>query len=133
MALTVVWREGMRFCSSTPAGELMCDESSEVGRAYPSAPELLLASLGSCVGSVLVYFAQRHNISLEGMKIHLDYRVAENPHRIGEIDVQIEAPNAASKKEQETLERVAHTCLIHNTLTHSPQIALSVSGGMSAR
>ena len=65
MATTsVVWKEGMHFCTKVESGQLMCDESSEVGKAYPSAPELLMASLGSCIASVLVYFAQRHDIAL---------------------------------------------------------------------
>jgi uncharacterized OsmC-like protein len=105
----------------------MCDESSEVGKAYPSAPELLMAALGSCIGSVLAYFSQRHGMSLEGMQILLDYRIAENPHRIGEIDVRVSIPRRLSQEQEETLERVAHACLIHNTLTHPPKIVLGLS------
>ena len=126
---TVLWREGMHFCTRVASGQLMCDESSEVGKAYPSAPELLMASLGSCVGSVLVYFGQRHDIPLEGMKIDLDWKIAEGPHRIGEIEISISIPGPLSKGRQATLERVAHACLIHNTLTHPPEISLRLSAG----
>jgi putative redox protein len=130
MATTsVVWKEGMHFCTKVESGELMCDESSEVGKAYPSAPELLMASLGSCIASVLVYFAQRHDIVLEGMRVDLDWEVAEEPHRIGEIDVRVSVPRSLSESERTTLERVAHACLIHNTLTHPPEIALTLSAG----
>lgn len=130
MATTsVVWKEGMHFCTKVESGELMCDESSEVGKAHPSAPELLMASLGSCIASVLVYFAQRHDIALEGMQIDLDWEVAEGPHRIGEIDVRVSVPGSLSESEQAKLERVAHACLIHNTLTHPPEIALTLSAG----
>jgi len=130
MATTsVVWKEGMHFCTKVESGELMCDESSEVGKAYPSAPELLMASLGSCIASVLVYFAQRHGIALEGMRVDLDWEVAEGPHRIGEIDVRVSVPGSLSESERTKLERVAHACLIHNTLTHPPEIALTLSAG----
>ncbi len=117
---TVVWQQGMHFCTRVESGELMCDESSEVGKAYPSAPELLMASLGSCIGSVLVYFAGRHDIAL-------DWRLAERPHRIGEIDISVSLPRSVSDKERATLERVAHSCMIHNTLIHPPQIALELT------
>jgi putative redox protein len=126
---TVMWREGMHFCTQVQSGQLMCDESSEVGAAYPSAPELLLASLGSCIGSVLVYFAERHEIALEGMQIDLDWEVAEGPHRIGEIDVKVRLPKTVPKERREALERVAHACLIHNTLTHPPKISLELAVG----
>jgi len=127
MAVTVVWREGMHFCTQVPSGRLMCDESSDVGAAYPSAPELLMASLGSCIGSVLVYFAERHNIPIEGMEIQLDWKIAEHPHRIGNIDVGISLPPEVPASQHDTLERVAHACLIHNTLTHPPALSLHVT------
>ena len=125
---TVVWRGGMHFCTKVQSGQLMCDESSEIGAAYPSAPELLMASLGSCIGSVLIYFAQRHEIDLEGMEISLDWALAESPHRIGSIEVSVKVPRHLSQEQQTTLERVAHACLIHNTLTHPPQISLRLTG-----
>ena len=126
---TVVWKEGMHFCTSTASGKLMCDESSEVGAAYPSAPELLMASLGSCIGSVLVVFATRHDLPVEGMSIDLDWTIAEKPHRIGQIDVAVKLPGPISEKDQRTLTRVAHECLIHNTLSHPPRIGFHLAAG----
>ncbi len=125
---TVVWRQGMHFCTSTQAGQLMCDESSEIGAAYPSSPELLMASLGSCIGSVLVYFAERHKIDLEGMSIELDWKIKEKPRRIGEIDVAVHVPHHLSKDQETVLRRVAEECLIHNTLHMPPQINMNLSG-----
>jgi uncharacterized OsmC-like protein len=118
----------MHFCTHVKSGELLCDESSEVGVAYPSAPELLMASLGSCVGSVLVYFADRHDIDLEGMRIDLDWEMAEEPYRISRIDIGVTIPAHLDDEVMATLERVAGTCLIHNTLLHPPQIGLALQG-----
>jgi len=123
----VMWKEGMHFCTQTQSGQLMCDESSEVGAAYPSAPELLMASLGSCVGSVLVYFSERHGISLEGMTVDLDWKIAEGPHRIGQIDIAVSVPASLSEQERKTLTRVANDCLIHHTLTHPPEMRLELT------
>ena len=124
---TVLWKKGMHFCTHVESGELMCDESSEVGKAYPSAPELLLASLGSCIRCVLVYFADRHDIDLEGMSIGLDWEIAEGPHRIGAIDIAVSIPKHLPPDQAKTLDRVAHSCLIHNTLTHPPAISLDLT------
>ena len=129
MSVTVVWKEGMHFCTTVPSGQVMCDESSEVGAAHPSAPELLMASLGSCIGSALVYFGERHDMRLEGMRIGLDWRIVERPHRIGEIDVSVSLPAGIPKSQRAALERVAHACLIHNTLSHPPEISLELSSG----
>lgn len=118
----------MHFCTSTQSGQLMCDESSEIGAAYPSSPELLMASLGSCIGSVLVVFAERHGIRLEGMSIDLDWGLAEHPHRIGEISVAVRVPHALTKDQERTLARVAEECLIHNTLRVPPKLKLTLAG-----
>jgi len=106
----------------------MCDESSEIGAVYPSSPELLMASLGSCIGSVLVYFTERHSIPLEGMSIDLDWKIREKPHRIGEIDIAVHIPQNISKDQERVLMRVAEECLIHNTLRVPPQINMTLSG-----
>jgi len=119
----------MHFCTRLTSGELMCDESSEVGAAYPSAPELLMASLGSCVGSTLVAFAARRDLDLEGMTIDLDWRLADSPRRIGAIAVRVRLPADLSDEQRRTLERVAHSCLIHNTLSHPPQMSLDLVTG----
>lgn len=126
---TVVRREGLHFCTQVASGELMCDESSELGPAYPSAPELLMASLGSCIGSVLVTFGDRHDINLDGMQIALDWETAERPYRIGRIAVQVSIPQPLSDETGVTLERVAHACLVHNTLTHPPDIEVTFDTG----
>ena len=124
---TVYWKEGMHFCTRVPSGQLMCDESSPVGKAYPSAPELLMAALGSCIGSVLVYYAERHGLDLEGMKVDLSWELGEKPHRIGKIDVTVSAPGKLPAEQLARLERVANTCLIHNTLTHPPDMSLRLT------
>ncbi len=126
---TVLWQEGMHFCTQAGSSRLMCDESSEIGLVYPSSPELLMASMGSCIASVLVVYGMHHELQLDGMKIELDWEMAENPHRIGEIDVRVSLPDDVPAAQRPILERVAHTCLIHNTLTHPPKIEMELEYG----
>lgn len=126
MSTTVRYHHGLSFCTSTESGQVLCEPDE--GKEYPSAPELLMASLGSCIGSVILYFADRHGIEYQGMEINLDWEQAERPHRIGQIKVEVKMPGPLSEEQQEVLERVAHQCLIHNTLTHPPEIALSLEG-----
>jgi uncharacterized OsmC-like protein len=86
-----------------------------------------MASLGSCIGSVLVTFSDRHEMDLEGMSIALDWHTADNPYRIGEIDVKISLPRPLSAEHRRMLEHVAGACLIHNTLTHPPDIEVDLT------
>jgi len=124
---TVYWKEGMHFCTRVQSGQLMCDESSEIGAAYPSSPELLMASLGSCLASVLIMYGRRHDYDLDGLRVDLDWELADHPHRIGGISVRVHLPETIPAEQQPIFERVAHSCLIHKTLTHPPRIDLSLS------
>jgi len=63
------------------------------------------------------------------MSIDLDWEIAEDPHRIGAIDIAVSIPKHISPEQANTLERVAHSCLIHNTLTHPPTISLELAVG----
>jgi putative redox protein len=124
---TVLWKEGMHFCTRVQSGRLMCDESSEIGAAYPSSPELLMASLGSCLASVLLLYGRRHGYELDGLSVDLDWKTAEHPYRIGEISVRVRVPEAVPPEQQTIFARVAHTCLIHNTLLHPPKLEMELS------
>jgi uncharacterized OsmC-like protein len=88
-----------------------------------------MASLGSCIASVLILFGRHHGYELEGLKVELDWELADRPHRIGRIDIRVHLPDAIPEAERPIYERVAHTCLIHNTLTHPPQVGMDISFG----
>jgi putative redox protein len=87
-----------------------------------------MASLGSCIGSVLAYYADWHRMNLEGMMVDLDWQIVEEPHRIGSIAVSVTLPLALPEAQLTALRRVADSCLIHNTLLHPPKIRTTVVG-----
>ncbi|HUT75255.1 MAG TPA: OsmC family protein [Armatimonadota bacterium] len=122
MATIVRYHHGLHFCADLDSGHVTCDAFSDKGKEYPSAPELLMVSLGGCIGAVLVTYCDRHQINCEGLEIALDWEVAEHPHRIGRIAVEIHMPGPLTAGQIEILERVADQCLIHNTLLHAPEI-----------
>ena len=89
--------------------------------------ELFIASLALCVGAFVVYFAQRHDIQLEGMKIETDYQMSDNPRRVGAIQVRVHMPGPVSKRYQAALQRTAEHCVVHNTLHEPPDVVISVA------
>jgi uncharacterized OsmC-like protein len=126
MATVVRYHHGFSFCADLEAGRVMCDAVSERGKEYPSPPELLMVSLGSCIGAVLITYSQRHGVSYEGLTVGLDWEAAEHPYRMGRINIVAHMPGPLAPELQETLKRVAVQCLIHNTLQHAPQINLDL-------
>lgn len=88
--------------------------------------ELFVASLALCVGAFVVYFAQRHDIRLEGMKIETDYQMSDGPRRVGAIQVRVHMPGPVSERHQAALQRAAEHCVVHNTLHEPPDVVISV-------
>jgi uncharacterized OsmC-like protein len=126
MATTVRYHHGLSFCADLEAGRVFCDALSDKGKEYPSAPELLMVSLGSCIGAVLATYADRHALNYQGLEVSLDWQLAEHPHRVGRIDITVHMPGPLTDEQLEVLKRVAETCLIHNTLLHAPEVQLEL-------
>jgi hypothetical protein len=57
------------------------------------------------------------------------YGWAENAHRVGEIELAVEAPGITPKREAFT--RVIERCTVHNTLSHAPEVRIKVASGHS--
>jgi putative redox protein len=88
--------------------------------------ELLVASLGSCVGFYAERFLRRNGMSTDGLRIACSYRWAEKPHRVGEIELAVEAPGLTEGK-REAFERVIDHCTVHNTLRGKPDVRVLVT------
>ena len=86
-----------------------------------SPVELLVASLGTCIGYYVTVFCQRRKVSAEGLRVELDWEFAENPHRIGSIEARITLPIKLDEKDRAGLLRMAKGCTVHNTLEDKPE------------
>ncbi len=126
--LTVSWEEGVAFRIKARKIEIVSDQpSDEGGKDLGLSPiELLIASLGSCIGYYVARYCERHDISRSGLRVDLDWTDAENPHRIGAIRATIMIPSHVPEPKRAALIRVAEGCTVHHTLTHPPQIAVDL-------
>jgi hypothetical protein len=57
--------------------------------------------------------------------IEVRWTFAEDPHRIGNIDMTVQWPSLPAAR-QNAAQRVAHMCAIHATLTHLPALSTTV-------
>lgn len=80
------------------------------GEAF-SPTDLLAASLGSCMSTIMGIAARTHSIRIDGMKLKITKIMASNPRRVGEIQVVFEMPAINySLKEKDILIHAAKTC-----------------------
>lgn len=115
----VVHHRGLEATSDQP-------ESSGGENTAMTPTELFLASLAMCVGIYVVYFASRHEIAVEGMKIEVDYQMSEDPRRVGAIQVRVKMPEPIEPRYQAALQRTAEHCVVHNSLRNPPDVVIAV-------
>ncbi len=123
-----VWYEGelaTRCVHSENGVEIMTDapkENQGLGR-YFSPTDLLAASLGSCMLTLMGMAAKRLNIDIQGTRANVTKEMASAPaRRIGKLTVEFFCPLQPSEEEIGKLIQMAETCPVHKSL--HPDIVL---------
>ena len=89
-------------------------------------PELLLASLGSCAGFYAAQYLKKHGLATEGTLVRVSADKVKDPARLDNFCIALEIPCGLDQKDLEGIEQSVQHCLIHNTLLHSPSIAIEI-------
>ena len=102
------------------------------GDAGMSPVELFVGSLGSCVAYFVARYCARHQIACEGLTIDVDWSYAEQPHRVGSVEIKLHLPAKLTSEQQEKLLKVAHGCTVHQSLTVPPKVEIHMIAHDSA-
>ncbi len=88
------------------------------GKAESFSPsDLLTASLGSCMMTIMGIAAREHGIQIDGTTCSLTKIMASEPRRVSEIQVVLTFPKEDyTPKEKAILERAAITCPVAKSL-----------------
>ncbi|MES2873896.1 MAG: OsmC family protein [Bacteroidota bacterium] len=88
------------------------------GKAESFSPtDLLTASLGSCMITIMGIAAREHGINIEGTTCTLTKIMASDPRRVSEIQVVLNFPKGDyTDREKAILERSALTCPVAKSL-----------------
>lgn len=128
---------GMRFVAEIRGHQVATDQP-EYGRGADSAAmplELLGAALSTCIALYVHQFLAVRSLPTEGLRVDVIATPAEDrPKRIGRYDVEVRLPADVPESMHAMIERVAVSCPAHATLTHSPEIIVSLgapAGGSS--
>ncbi len=126
MMLQVQYKGGVSFDVTSGKHVLVTDQPIEDGGndAGMSPVELFIASLASCVGYFVARYCARHQIPCEGFTIEAGWTFAEQPHRVGGIDLQLRLPAALTPSQQQALLKVAHGCTVHQSLAIPPKVEI---------
>lgn len=130
MQVNVSYGERFQFKATARGHEILGDQPIENGgdNAGMTPPEWFLASIGSCVGFYAVKYLQTRNLKAEGLRIEVSaQKITDSPSRLDEITIHLSLPIALEDRHHRGLEAAVKSCLIHNTLTHSPKIVTQIT------
>jgi len=119
----------MQFEVKVRGHSIIVDQPTDSGGKDegPTPPELFVASLGTCIGVYALWFCQKHKIPYEGMKISMTWsKSPAPPARIDNIEAHITLPQGCPEMHKAGLVVQAKQCLMHNTITHAPEIRIIV-------
>lgn len=131
IVVSYVGRDVLRIAAR--GHEIFSDQPVEDGGddTAPTPTEIFIAGLGACVAFYAERFLRRNGLSTDGLKVACGCRWAVNPHRVGEIDLMVEAPGLIDTK-REAFSRVIDHCTVHNTLRQPPQVRIVVTSSQTA-
>lgn len=96
------------------------------GEAF-SPTDLLAASLGSCMLTIMGIAGKEHQINIDNASCAITKIMAAQPRRVGEIIIDLKFPETYSDKEKKILERAGLTCPVYLSL--HPDIKKTVNFG----
>ena len=128
MKLSVSYHGGTRYDIVCGTHRIVTDQSADDGGhdAGLSPVELFVGSLASCVGYFVGRFCARHEIPREGLSVEAEWTMAENPHRVGHLDLSIHLPHRLTPEMKERLLKVAQGCTVHQSLMITPPIDIKL-------
>lgn len=127
--------EGDLHCRARhgPSGaEIVTDapvDNQGKGQAF-SPTDLLAASLGVCMMTIMGIQARRDTIDLKGTKVHVTKEMVADPlRRVGRLTVAFELPGSVPEARRSVLEAAALACPVHRSLHSDVKVEVTFRYG----
>lgn len=129
MEVKIVHLEQVRFSIQAREHTIVCDQPAESGGQDTgmTPPELLLASLGSCAAFYAAMYLQTRKLATSGVEVTVNAEKLKQPARLGNFVIHVQCPVPLTEAQSQGLLRSVQQCIVHNTLTHEPQIAIELT------
>lgn len=128
-SMEISWIKGVQLAVKVRGHRILTDQPLEDGGTDEGMTpvEMLVASLGSCIGYFAVRFCQRHKIETAGLRVAMEWEYSEQPHRIGSMAAHVHLPVKLDSMMRDRLQKVLDGCTVHNSIQITPKIAVRLS------
>lgn len=86
---------------------------------------MLASGLATCTYSVLASWGTHAGLGIDDLVIEVGWKFAENPHRVGEMDLDVVWPSLPDERRPAAV-RAAGLCTVKKTLEMPPPVAVEV-------
>ena len=133
MEVTVQYVGGVKFEAATRGHRVVCDQPPDNGGKDEgmTPPEFLLVSLGTCAGFYAAQYLKTRSLAIDGLEVKVSAEKAKAPARLGKIRIEVNTHGVDAEHEL-GIQRAVNACLVHNTLTHTPEIETVVRAHVGA-
>jgi len=131
MVRTEIEYLGDLHCRAThgPSGKSFLTDApvDNQGKGESFSPtDLVGASLGACIATIMGIYAREHGIALEGMRVTVSKTMsAQPPRRIEKLELLFRMPPGLSARARRALEACVEACPVKRSL--HPDITASVA------
>jgi putative redox protein len=124
---------GARFVAEARKHRLVVDQPAEDGATDHgmSPAELLLVSLGSCIGQYVAQYLRLRSLSEDGLLIRVEADRTQRPHRLTGFRVHIVAPGL-TERQLRALEKSFPAGLVTGALASENSIRITASSADAA-
>ncbi|RMG44428.1 MAG: OsmC family peroxiredoxin [Candidatus Dadabacteria bacterium] len=91
---------------------------------YFSPTDLIGASLGSCVLTILGIVAEKHGYDISGSSFELEKHMYSEPRRVGKLKLLVHLPSNLSEEARELLEKAGSSCPVRHSLKDDMEIEM---------
>ncbi len=98
------------------------------GKEGLTPPDLLLASLGSCVGVYLRKYSESSGLELDNFKVTAEAEFSPSPYGFKEIHVTVNLKELVlDERRKKALLEFVKNCPVHNTLKGNPAVLIKIT------
>ena len=91
-----------------------------------SPTDLVATALGTCMGTIIGMVAERKDISIESLDIHVEKHMSSDlPRRITKLPVTIKIPLPEDSPHKDLMINAALTCPVHQSLRSDIEIPIT--------
>jgi uncharacterized OsmC-like protein len=79
---------------------------------------MVCTALASCILTIMAIAVEKNGININGTNAVVKKTMGDSPRRISKIDIELTFPMDYDQKTKVILERAAHNCPVHHTLSN---------------